>query len=340
MIYCNLHRIDYLAGGSQFTSQTSQSSEYQEFRSRFPLKRVAVDEDASKEWMVYDSGPRQVTCPVLFFPPVAGTAELFFKQVVDLSQRGYRVISISYPVYWTLREYVNGFVRLLDHLKLDKVHVFGASVGGFIAQKIAEYISNCQRIQSLILCNSFSDTSAFYQTERANLFWIMPGRLLKRTIIRGSTLRDSFATGSPEIADSMVFVSESLHRMSQAELASRLTVSCTSSYVEPQRLQSIPVTIIDVFDRHTAVQKARDILMKMYPDARWAHLKTGGNFPFLSEAEEVNLHIMIHLREFTSTRYSAQSSPSSLLPHHIKPMTPSTPTDLDSDVVEADENLA
>lgn len=326
--------MDYLAGGKQFTSLTSQSTEYQEFRSRFPLKRVAVDEDASKEWMLYDSGPRDVTCPVLFFPPVAGTAELFFKQLVHLSQRGYRVISVSYPVYWTVREYVHGFVRLLDHLKLDKVHVFGASIGGYIAQKIAEYISNCQRIQSLILCNSFSDTGAFYHTDRANLFWMMPGSLLKRTIIRGSTLRDSFATECPEIADSMVFVSESLHRMSQAELASRLTVSCTSSYVEPHRLQSIAITIIDVFDRHMAVQKARDILSKMYPEARWAHLKTGGNFPFLSVAEEVNLHIMIHLRAFVSTRYSPKSSLVSRDLKHLK-----APSDLDSDVVEAEESL-
>lgn len=321
-------------------SETSQSAEYQEFRSRFPLKRVVVDEDASKEWMLYDSGPREVTCPVLFFPPVAGTAEVFFKQIISLSERGYRVISVSYPVYWSLREYVHGFIRLLDHMKLDKVHVFGASIGGYIAQKIAESICNCQRIHSLILCNSFSDTSAFHEAERANLFWMMPGSLLKRTIIRASTLRDSLASGSPEIADSMVFMSESLDRMSQAELASRLTVSCTSSYVEPQRLQSIPVTIIDVFDRHIAVQKVRDVLFKMYPDARWAHLKTGGNFPFLSASDEVNLHIMIHMRSFEGTRFSAQSPQiQSERQTDVRPVVTScrSQTQLDHDVVEANE---
>lgn len=39
--------------------------------------------------------------------------------------------------------------------------------------------------------------------------------------------------------------------------------------------------------------KVKDELYKCYPTAKLAHLKTGGNFPYLSRSEEVNLHILV-----------------------------------------------
>ena len=30
-----------------------------------------------------------------------------------------------------------------------------------------------------------------------------------------------------------------------------------------------------------------------YPDAKRAHLKDGGNFPYLSRSDEVNIHIQV-----------------------------------------------
>lgn len=285
---------------------SSQTCEYGEFRSKFPLKRLIVDESGDKVWSIYDAGPRHVSCPIIFFPPISATADVFYKQIMFLVQNEYRVISVSYPVYWSLREYISGFIRLLDHLRLDKVHVFGASTGGFIAQKIAESISNCQRIHSLILCNSFSDTSAFNQTESANIFWMMPAAFL-RSLIRPPVPRDCIPGSSSEITDSILFVAELLDRLSQPELASRLTVKCTNSYVEPHRLQSLPVTIMDVFDWSDVSQRVREDLYKMYPNCRRAHLKSGGNFPYLCRPDEVNMHIVIHMRSFRGTRYSAQS---------------------------------
>uniref|UniRef100_A0A4W5LK87 Maspardin n=1 Tax=Hucho hucho TaxID=62062 RepID=A0A4W5LK87_9TELE len=77
---------------------------------------------------------------------------------------------MQYPVYWDLLEFCDGFRKLLDHLQLDKVHLFGASLGGFLAQKFAEHTHKSPRVHSLILCNSFSDTSIFNQTLTANRY--------------------------------------------------------------------------------------------------------------------------------------------------------------------------
>ena len=44
---------------------------------------------------MYDAGPRNVKSPLICLPPVCGTADVFFKQLTTLSQRGYRVISVG-----------------------------------------------------------------------------------------------------------------------------------------------------------------------------------------------------------------------------------------------------
>lgn len=41
-------------------------------------------------------------------------------------------------------------------------------------------------------------------------------------------------------------------------------------------------------------QQLKDQLGERYPGARRAYLKTGGDFPFLSRPDEVNLHLQVH----------------------------------------------
>ena len=300
----HLYRLSLFSNQSSSESSTlSQSDEYRTFRSRYPQRRIVVDENSSQVWTYYDSGPKEITCPLICLPPVSGTADVFFLQVLRLHQQGYRVIAIHYPTYWTLREFVFGLIKLLDHLHVDKVHMFGASLGGFLAQKFAEQTAHCPRIESLILCNSFADTSIFNYTEAAQLFWMMPTMVLKKMIMGKNALE--MPTTDETIKDSLRFMSERLDKLVQPELAARLTLNCMSSYVIPQSLQELNVTIIDVFDRCAISETVRDELHKFYPLARRAHLKTGGNFPYLSRADEVNMHILVHLRQFTGTKYDA-----------------------------------
>lgn len=289
---------------SKQSSSICSSPEYISFRSSVPQKRVIVDEDSSKIWTLYDAGPRNVTCPLICLPPVSGTADVFFYQVMALSAKGYRVISVQYPIYWTMREWTTGFRKLLDQLGLDKVHLFGASLGGFLAQKFAESTYQSPRVHSIVLCNSFTDTSIFNYTDTAVLFWMFPSVVLKRMIM-GNFPRGYVDIG---IADSVDFMVEKLESLSQAELSSRLTLNCMSCYVEPQKLREIPVTVLDVFDESALSHTAREELYKCYPDSKKAHLKKGGNFPYISCSAEVNMHLQVHLRPFENTKYSARQN--------------------------------
>ncbi|XP_072167580.1 maspardin-like [Diadema setosum] len=283
-------------------SAISQSAEYLSFRSSVPQKRVVVDDDSNKYWTMYDAGPKNVRCPLICLPPVSGTGDVYFKQILGLSAKGYRVIGLEYPVHWTIQEFCESFRKLLDHLHLDKIHIFGSSLGGYLGQKFSEYTFRSPRVASLILCNSFTDTEIFQQSAAASSFWLIPGFMLKRMVL--SSFNRSLL--EPQIADSIDFMVEKLDGMKQQELASRLTLNCVSSYVEPQKLRGLDVTIIDVYDECALSQEVRDDMYKCYPEGRRAHMKNGGNFPYLCASDEVNLHLEIHLRRFLDGRYSAR----------------------------------
>ncbi|CAG9820986.1 unnamed protein product [Phaedon cochleariae] len=288
-----------------YVSDLSQSPEYLSFRSSVPLKIIVVDIDNSKGWKVYDCGPKTVRCPLICLPPVSGTADIFFKQALALSAKGIRVLSAEAPVYWNVREWCEGFKKLLDHMDLDRVHIFGSSLGGYLAQKFAEHTVNNPRVASLVLCNTFTDTSVFNNHDSAAIFWILPALVLKRMIMGnfGSEKVD------PEMVEAIDFMVERLESLPQTELASRLTLNCLRGYVEAHKLSDLPVTIIDVFDDCALSGAVREELCKCYPSAKLAHLKSGGNFPYLSRCGEVNLHLQIHLRQFDGTSHSASDRP-------------------------------
>ncbi|KAK7793637.1 hypothetical protein R5R35_004865 [Gryllus longicercus] len=283
-----------------FISDLSRSQEYLSFRSSIPLRKIIVDNNTSKVWKIYDSGPKSVKTPLICLPPVSGTADVFYKQVLSLHAKGIRVIAAEHPVYWTTAEWCEGFRKLLDYLGLNKVHIFGTSLGGFLAQKFAESTFSCPRVASLVLCNAFADTSIFSYTDSSSIFWMLPCLVLKKMVMGNLSTNNH----DPAINEAVDFMVERLESLSQQDLASRLTVNCASSYVEPQKFSDCPVTVMDVFDEYALAQPVREEMYKLYPDAKLAHLKSGGNFPYLSRGDEVNLHLQIHLRNFKGSPLS------------------------------------
>ena len=88
-------------------------------------------------------------------------------------------------------------------------------------------------------------------------------------------------------------MSVQLSHLSQAELASRLTLSSTSCRVAVDRLRHLPVTLMQALDATALTEQARTEAERCYPHARVAHLKTGGNFPFLTRPDEIDMFIQV-----------------------------------------------
>ncbi len=135
----------------------------------------------------------------------------------------------------------------------------------------------------------------------------MPEFVLKRMIL------NNFPQGQlePDVADSVDFMVQQLETLNQSELASRLTLNCLESTLKPAELpfDKTKITMIDVcvllpfnysphqcLDEVALPERVREELYKLYPEAKIAELRVGGNFPYVSKPDEVNLYIEVHLR--------------------------------------------
>ncbi|KAG0474490.1 hypothetical protein HPP92_014176 [Vanilla planifolia] len=119
-----------------------------------------------------------------------------------------------------------------------------------------------------------------------------PAFLLKRYILTG--IRDD--PQEPFIADSVDFVVAQIETLSREDLSSRLTLNAAAATVGPLLLSDSVITIMDTNDYCAIPQALKDEVSERYPGARRATMKTGGDFPFLSRPDEVNLYLQLHLR--------------------------------------------
>lgn len=266
---------------------SSAPGDYVHFKSQVPLHKIPI---GVKHWRYYDFGPKVVP-PLICLPGTAGTADVYYKQVMSLAMKGYRVISVDIPRVWNHHEWIQAFEKFLDAIDVHHIHLFGTSLGGFLVQLFAQH--RPRRVRSLILSNTFLDTQSF----SAAMPWApivswTPSFLLKRYVLTG--IRDG--PHEPFIADSVDFVVSQVETLSREDLASRLTLMVDAASVGPLLLADSFITIMDTNDYCATPQNLKDQVSARYPEARRAHLKTGGDFPFLSRPDEVNLHLQLHLR--------------------------------------------
>uniref|UniRef100_A0A1D1YAL2 Maspardin n=1 Tax=Anthurium amnicola TaxID=1678845 RepID=A0A1D1YAL2_9ARAE len=224
--------------------------------------------------------------------PSAPGDYVHFRSLVPLHKiSGYRVVSVDIPRVWNHHEWIQAFEKFLDAINTHHVHLYGTSLGGFLAQLFAQH--RPRRVKSLVLSNSFLDTHKF----SAAMPWSpivnwTPSFLLKRYILSG--IHDG--PHEPFIADSVDFVVGQIETLSREDLSSRLTLNATPASVGSLLLSDSLITLMDTNDYCAVPQQLKDQVSERYPGARRAILKSGGDFPFLSRPDEVNLYLQLHLR--------------------------------------------
>ncbi|KAK8323723.1 hypothetical protein V6Z11_A12G256000 [Gossypium hirsutum] len=263
--------------------------DYIHFKSQVPLHKIPVRffqvplhkiPIGTKQWRYYDFGPKVVS-PLICLPGIAGTADIYYKQIMSLSMK-----------VWNHQEWIQSFEKFLDVINVHHIHLYGTSLGGFLAQLFAQH--RPRRVKSLILSNAFLETCSFAAAMPwAPIVGWSPSFLLKQYVLTG--IRDG--PQQPFIADSVDFVVSQVETLSRDDLASRLTLTVDTATVEPPLLSDSFITIMDTNDHSAIPQQLKDQLSERYPGARRAYLKTGGDFPFLSRPDEVNLHLQLHLRQ-------------------------------------------
>ncbi|VDN10170.1 unnamed protein product [Dibothriocephalus latus] len=91
--------------------------------------------------------------------------------------------------------------------------------------------------------------------------------------------------------------------MSQADLAARLTMNGVPDAVNVEELQEADIIIIEVGDLAASYKEHFESVNRAYPNAKVAHLELGGQFPFLSRAEEFAAYMEMHFESYHQTPF-------------------------------------
>ena len=318
-----------------FKSAAEIQSDFGLFRSAVPLKKANLP-NREEVWGYYtlgadadDEDGRQndtrqgegsgssLRDLVVFIPGTSTGAESFFYQLDALSCKGYRCVALQYPPYYSVDEWVDGFDLFLDVLgettvsstqgsgkkslllpPAGKVHLFGNSLGGFLAQ--AYCAERPKRVASLMLCNSFSSTASFADQAAGmvGLVHVMPTAALRKFMLDGFPT-DQQIGRNPAVQSATDWVATRLEggeSLDGYDLAGRISLTYTLASVGNLRIEPDRILIIDVNDQCVTTSSVRQELKDRYPDAKQALLKTGGDFPHLSQVGEINLFVEVHLR--------------------------------------------
>lgn len=269
----------------------SSSQAYANFRAWVPRNVLPVGALHPLEWVYYDWGPRAYPEPLILLHGLIGSGESFFPQVTTLAPLGYRLISVQLTEYWTVAAFCDALHAFLDALSLARVHLYGVGVGGFLAMS---YLARRpERVASVALTHSYLATGGGGRYSPAVLRWL-PDFLVRRGV------RDALARARVERrqAAAAEFEMRGAMRARRGELAARMALrGAGGSVVGRHRLAEERITLIDSTERASE----RDVEVafetaRFLPGAKRALLKGGGDFPYISAAEEVNMHLIVHMR--------------------------------------------
>jgi len=276
-------------------SSYSQSEDYKRFRRWVPLKKTVIETQTNKRtWEYFQFGPKD-NVPLIFIPGLAVTSDSFFLQFTSLCAKGFHLIAVQPPGYSTHREWMRALDKFLDYIKFPTVHFFGEGLGGYLLQCFAMY--RPKRVESIILCNSFCNTTSFSQNNPiSGVFKYLPEIILKKYVLSYFPTKEL----PLKIIDTIDFMVERVESLKRKVIASRITLNTTTGPLEVNDfpIDQTKITIIDVLDETFFVPvNLRDDVCKCYPQAKQAKLKAGGDFPFITVFDEVNMFIETHLKE-------------------------------------------
>jgi pimeloyl-ACP methyl ester carboxylesterase len=138
------------------------------FRTSHPNHCLLIDD---VEWSYILCGKGKET--ILILGGAMSTAETN-RSLISSLEESYRVLAPAYPIYKSLRPFLDGLAKLLELENIQKVHVFGHSLGAGIAHAFIR--RHPEKVDKLILSSFglYSETSLQQARRLIRLFQLLP----------------------------------------------------------------------------------------------------------------------------------------------------------------------
>ena len=232
--------------------------------------------------------------PLLLIMGLKRNTEWWYRQIPHLS-RHFRVIAFDNrgagrsdkPASdYSIPLFANDTATLMDALRIQKAHVLGISMGGYIAQELA--ISRSDLVQGLVLgCTSCGGPKAVLMSEETRNAYVANEGLTLKQILRKDMhiyFSDEYIANHPkQIAQ---FVEISMRHVQPPEAFFRQFNACLG-HDTVDRLCDIeaPTLIMAGDDDHLVPTENSRILKKLMPEAE-LHLYPGKRHVFFIEEHE------------------------------------------------------
>lgn len=249
-----------------------------DFRQRHPARDIQV---GGKHWEYVAFGQGEKT--ILFLHGMTGAYDIWWQQMVPLSER-YKVISVTYPPVETLEELSQGVLAVLDAEGVQRAHMVGTSLGGYLLQYLL--VHHPERIEKAVLGNTFPPNDLLRQRNQAliRVLPFLPNWLVMR-FFRNNFVNSIYpAAGYSELV--LAYMLEQVSgRMSKAQVIGRAkAVIEPFSPPDPAAL-GIAVMIIEADNDPLVEATLREQLKATYPSAQVHTLHAVGHFPYLNDPE-------------------------------------------------------
>ncbi|CAI9295726.1 unnamed protein product [Lactuca saligna] len=132
-------------------------------------------------------------------PGTAGTTDVYYKQIMALSMKGYQVISVDIPRVWNNQEWVQAFEKFLDVIDVHHTSLWNIT-WWILALLFAQH--RPRRVKSLILSNAFLDTKYFL----AAMPWARVLRPWGDLASRLALISDVASVGPILLSDSLITI--------------------------------------------------------------------------------------------------------------------------------------
>jgi len=269
-------RKDFAELFAAVAPQTRQS--LLDFRAQHPPRRISVD-GQSWEYTVFGEGKTAI----LFLHGMTGAYDIWWQQMEALSGQ-YRVISLTYPPVDTLEGMSRGVLAVLDAAGVQRAHLVGSSLGGYLVQYLLA--QHPERINRAVLANTFPPNDLLRQQNEGLIRALpfLPNWLVMR-VFRSSFEKKIYpAAGYSELVLAYM-LEQAAGRMSKAQVTARAKAVIEPFALPDPAAAGIPVLIIEADNDPLVKPALREQLRAAYPAAEVHTLHAAGHFPYLNAAE-------------------------------------------------------
>ena len=236
-------------------------------------------------------GDRTATEAVLFFPSIYETEAVAFRLAPLFEKENIRFISINTYNHTNFNDLIRTVRQLCLYLHLEKIHLVGSDLGGFICLQIQACQPFPSKIETLTLINSYTENTFFIPREMTS--FSVFGYLVAKSKLEEELTQSGIGSET----ESYMFVHKEIEYADKKDVASKIELRMSQSLPLKVNIDRQRIMSVEPLDRRLRMITPY-ISSSTFSDCKVALMKKGGDFPYLEEPEDLFTYLLCHIRKF------------------------------------------